>query len=145
MYKRQQLLTLNSLCEEYLALERGEIWRPAKTDQPRFTGEGWDEYNKLQEVTNRREILATEITGLDTLLKYTEYDGGIATIASAIYLYFRCCLDSVGVAEQVGLQPPHIRQLIFRLSQTAAKLWPESSSENELEPEPLFSFLLLQK
>lgn len=63
----------------------------------------------------RLNELEQEIEGLDTYLRYT-HDGGLATIASIVYLYHRLNLDSVGVADQLTLKPPHVRQLLWRLN-----------------------------
>jgi hypothetical protein len=36
-----------------------------------------------------------------------------------VYLYFRAELDSVGVSQEVGIKPPAVRQLLWKLN----KLW----------------------
>lgn len=71
-----------------------------------------------------------EIEGLDTLLRYTEKDGGAATVAAVAWLYYRVGMDSVGVGSELGLKPPHVRQILFRLHETAEKLWPSQAEGN---------------
>jgi hypothetical protein len=60
--------------------------------------------------------LEEEIEGLDTQARITA-NGGMAFVAGAAYLYFRCGLSSVGVAEALGIKPPHARMITHRLNE----------------------------
>jgi hypothetical protein len=93
----------------------------------------------------RRRELEIEIEGIDTYLRYTT-TGGADVIAAVVYLYFRAAIDSVGVGTELGLKPPHVRQTIWRLYQTARKLWPDSvqlktdeAAKNNTPEEPLWA------
>lgn len=66
----------------------------------------------------KQEDYEVEIEGLDTFLRYTERDGGAGVIAAVVYLYYRAGMDSVGVGEELGLKPPHVRQILWRLNET---------------------------
>lgn len=72
---------------------------------------------------------AIEIEGLDTYLRYTQ-TGGAGVVAAIVWLYYRVGMDSVGVGAELGLKPPHIRQTLWRLHETARKLWKESASKD---------------
>jgi len=64
--------------------------------------------------------LAEEIEGLDTVLVMEQ---NIATkVLMIAYLYYRLGLDSVEVAAECGIKPPHVRMLLLRLRTTAAEL-----------------------
>jgi hypothetical protein len=81
------------------------------------------EYVQSKDDERRKRVLEIEIAGLDTFLHYTSVaDSGVATIAAIVVLYYRLGMDSVGVAAELNLRPPHIRQVLLRLFQTAAKL-----------------------
>ncbi len=67
--------------------------------------------------------LETVIEGIDTYLRYSEH-GGADVVVSCVYLYYRVGMDSVGVASELGLKSPHVRQMLFRLHQTAKKVFP---------------------
>jgi hypothetical protein len=80
--------------------------------------------------------LDIEIEALDTYLSYTR-TGGADILAAIVYLYYRVGLDSVGVGIQLGLKPPHVRQILYRLNQT----WLDQMGQPEsAEPEfgPMF-------
>jgi hypothetical protein len=70
----------------------------------------------------RKQILQTQIQNVDTFLRYTEKDAGLATIAGCVSLYYRYCTDSVGVGLELHLKPNHVRQILCRLFETARKL-----------------------
>lgn len=99
-----------------------------------------------QEVTARKTLadLETEIEGLDTYIRYTR-NGGAGVLAQVVYLYYRCRLDSVGVGEETGLKPPHVRQLLYRLNVVWEQKFQQRKTgmPEELPPEPLFAFLTL--
>jgi len=62
--------------------------------------------------------LENEIQGHDTYLRYTE-NGGADVVAAIVYLYYRAGMDSVGVAAELGIKPPHVRQTLWRLHRVA--------------------------
>src|SRR5260370_889810 len=91
--KPERIATLGKLCKELVALKQSGA-EPARL-------------RKLQ----------VEISNLDTVIRF---DGCIAaTVVGVVNLYYRVGLDSVGVATELNLKPPHIRQLIWRL----ARVW----------------------
>lgn len=70
-----------------------------------------------------------EIEGIDTFLRYTQ-TGGAGVVAAIVWLYYRVGMDSVGVGAELGLKPPHVRQTLWRLHETARKMWPLQPTEN---------------
>lgn len=76
----------------------------------------------VQADSSRRQQLQLQIQNLDTFLRYTEKDAGLAIIASVVSLYYRYSADSVGVGIELNLKPPHVRQILSRLFETARKL-----------------------
>lgn len=86
------------------------------------------------EICNSKRIrdLEIEIEGIDTYLRIHE-NGGAGFIVSIVYLYYRVGMDSVGVGMELGLKPPHVRQTLWRLHQTAEKLFPASHAPVENE------------
>lgn len=75
-----------------------------------------------QETQKKIRSLETQIENLDTRLRFEQKDGGASLVTGAVFYFFRCGLDSVGAAEQLSVKPPLIRQIIWRLRQTWAKL-----------------------
>lgn len=92
---------------------------------------------ELVDCKTRRD-LEIEIEGIDTYLRYTT-TGGADVVAAIVYLYYRIGLDSVGVGAELGLKPPHVRQTLWRMFETAYKLWPDAGPKpvrkNCVEPE----------
>ena len=76
---------------------------------------------RYQDEQKRKRELEIEIEGIDTYLRISE-NGGADIIAAIVYLYYRTGYDSVGVAAELGLKPPHIRQTLWRMHQTAKRL-----------------------
>lgn len=70
----------------------------------------------------RKKMLAINIEGIDTFLRYTKNQAGLATVAAIVSLYYRVGLDSVGVAQELGLKPTHVRQTLWRLFRVAENL-----------------------
>jgi hypothetical protein len=102
---------------------------------------GFEDEVAVKATKDRLEELEIEVEGLDTYLRYTR-NGGAAVLAQVCYLYFRVGLDSVGVATECGLKPPHVRQLLYRMNE----VWKQKMSNRktgmpEFPPEPLFDFL----
>ena len=58
--------------------------------------------------------MEVEIENLDTLIRVTQ-KGTLATLAAVVVLYYRMRKNSVEVAEELQLKPPHVRMLLFRL------------------------------
>ncbi len=85
----------------------------------------------------RRKQLQVEIENLDTTIRYT-HDGGMATLAAVAYLYYRVRLDSVAVAAELELKPPHVRQILWRLDQLWKKRFNLDGTEKELAPPKLY-------
>lgn len=77
--------------------------------------------NRRWPVSRKRlKRLAREIESVDTFLRTTQHDGGAAILAATVYLYYRLGFDSVEVARELGLKPPHVRQILYRLARIAA-------------------------
>jgi hypothetical protein len=66
--------------------------------------------------------LENQIENIDTRLRFEAKDGGASLALGVAYFYFRLGNDSVAVGKQLGAKPPHIRQVVWRLRQTWAKL-----------------------
>jgi hypothetical protein len=116
--------TLHRLCIEYVQLKQRGVLKTEKEVDAEITKRYGQpplpfgvEYNKKLVESDRLRELEVEIEGLDTYLRYTR-TGGADVLAAIVYLYYRAGLDSVGVAIELGLKPPHVRQLLWRLWQT---------------------------
>ena len=59
-------------------------------------------------------MLKIQITNLDTRLLIDKTVAGIAV--RAVHLYYGAGLDSVAVADELGIKPPHVRALIWKLN-----------------------------
>src|SRR5579863_8506968 len=83
----------------------------------------------------RKRQLSLQIESLDTYLRYTEKDAGVGILARIPVLYYRVGFDSVGVALELNLKPPHIRQVLFQFFVVARLLSfiDERFSENPIE------------
>lgn len=135
--------TLDNLNAEYVHTQRTGVCTEEvvrRNTQP-VVHEMFEEERKILATAERLAELEVEIEGLDTYLRYTR-NGGAGVLAQVVYLYYRVGLDSVGVAGETGLKPPHVRQLLYRLNE----LWKEKFShvktgKAEFLPEPLFDFL----
>jgi hypothetical protein len=80
----------------------------------------------------RLKELQIEIEILDTQIR-TSREGGMALIAAICYLYHRLHLDSVGVAAELGIKPPHVRATLWRLNE----IWKTKFKDNAvLVPKP---------
>jgi hypothetical protein len=139
---------LERLCNEYVTLKRAGAC-PEMSDeelnaslvQPLVLPQYARRFIELK----RKRALEIEIEGIDTYLRYTA-NGGADVVAAIVYLYYRAGLDSVGVGAELGLKPPHIRQTIWRLHQTAEKIWGKEKTrvalpvekEIHVNMEPLF-------
>jgi hypothetical protein len=68
----------------------------------------------------RKRHLEIQIESRDTMVRIVERLAALVT--SIAYLYHRVKMNSVGVAEELGVKPPHVRQVLYRLDQIAAKV-----------------------
>lgn len=98
----QVTVVLDRLCREYVALKR----ETPVTDKQRA----------------RLKELESEIEGIDTFIRKNRTDGGLAFIASIVYLYYRSGLDSVGVGAELDIKPPLVRQTLYKLHLTWKRL-----------------------
>jgi hypothetical protein len=64
----------------------------------------------------RLKNLEMEIESLDTHLRTTQ-NGGLAVVAAICYFYHRLRWDSVGVALLLGVRPPYVRQILWKLNE----------------------------
>ena len=114
---------LDKLCAEYVEIQNNGM-KPGMTDKEWNTTkkqpymEFAEGQARIDDETKRIMYLEREISGIDTYLRISE-NGGADIVASIVYLYYRVGLDSVGVGMELGLKPPHVRQTLFRLHQTA--------------------------
>ncbi len=77
------------------------------------------EYAARKRIDPRDPILpklAIEIENMDTQLRFIRRPAEM--ICGVVYYYFRAKQDSPATAEALGLKPPHVRQIIWRLSRT---------------------------
>jgi hypothetical protein len=63
--------------------------------------------------------LGVVIENIDTQIRLNNDIG--AKVLSVVYLYYRCGMTSAQVGEELGLKPPHVRQILWRL----ARVWEE--------------------
>lgn len=89
---------LDKLCREYVAVKKKNALDP------------------------RVKKLQIEIEGLDTRIRFEGKDGGASLVLGVVYYYYRCGLDSVAVAKQLGCKPPQVRQILWRLARTWDKM-----------------------
>src|SRR5215471_21049979 len=90
----QKSTLLTALCKEYGALKRSQ--NPDR---------------------RRLRLLETEIENIDTQLRIL--DRGAALIVAVVYLYWRANQNSVYVAQELGIKPPHVRTILHRLGKTS--------------------------
>ncbi len=131
------MIVLDKLCEEYVEIK-------SKGLKPGITDKEWNESKqqpfmgfaegeaRYQDEKKRLKQLESEIEGIDTYLRISE-NGGADIVAAVIYLYYRTGYDSVGVGEELGIKPPHVRQTIYRLHQTAKRLESEGKFKGVAE------------
>jgi hypothetical protein len=75
-----------------------------------------------QEAQKQIRLLEQQIENADTRLRFEGKDGGAALVLGTVYYYYRLGMDSVGAGKALLVKPPHIRQIIWRLRQTWARL-----------------------
>lgn len=101
--------TLTRLCQRYVALKNGANPDP----------------KQLRE-------LEVEIENLDTVLRIAERGAGL--VLAAVYLYYRANFDSVGVATELGIKPPHVRTLLYRINQTWQRMQQPTTNPSHRPP-----------
>jgi hypothetical protein len=91
-----------------------------------------------QDAQKQIQQLENQIENLDTRLRFEQKDGGSTLVLGVAYFYFRLGQDSVAVGKQLGTKPPHIRQIVWRLRQTWAKLerWRQDPSTRPVPKAP---------
>jgi hypothetical protein len=130
------IVILDRLCAEYVTIKQKGLkpgmtdteWNASKNQPYMSFAEGEARY---QDELKRLRQLEVEIEGIDTYLRISE-NGGADILVAAVYLYYRVGMDSVGVASELGLKSPHIRQTLYRLHQTAKRLWPPNGNPSQM-------------
>ena len=117
MEQRFQVHTEGTLIERREALRQHAI-----AQCPRFAAK-LDELNaryvelgKQGAPPARLRRLEMQIENLDTVIR-TTHNGGMDYVAAVVFFYYRVRLDSVGVGLELGIKPPHVRVMLFRLHQ----------------------------
>jgi hypothetical protein len=64
--------------------------------------------------------LAINIENLDTVIRFNNQIA--AKTLMAAHLYFRCGLNSKEVSDEIGMKPPHVRVLLYRMRTVAWQL-----------------------
>lgn len=83
------------------------------------------------------EKISILIENRDTFIRESNNPtAGAGIIARVVYLYYRAGLDSVGVGQELGLKPPHVRQILWRLADTGARVSQCAESEAAASAEP---------
>jgi len=67
----------------------------------------------------RRRDLEIQIEALDTYIRTSQKDGGLALLAGCVQCFWREGLNSVECAERLHIKPPHVRQVLFCLRDAA--------------------------
>lgn len=78
------------------------------------------EYRNAETTPERKAELVPLIRGLDSARIVDRHPAAVA--AGCVWLYYRSAQDSVGVAAELGIKPPAVRQLLFRLDSVARGL-----------------------
>ena len=75
-----------------------------------------------------------QIENLDTRLRIDRNIAGI--VIRLLHLYYGAGLDSVGVATELGLKPPHVRALVWKLNWVWEKLNGNAKPRSRRRPRP---------
>jgi hypothetical protein len=95
-FMRQELTTrIDELCAKYVAAKRAGNFA-------------------------RERALSQKIEETDTQLRLIYQAPQV--LAGVVYYYWRCGLDSVAVGHQLGIKPPHVRGLLWRIGRVAGLL-----------------------
>jgi len=91
-----------------------------------------------QEICKRIRSLEIQIEALDTRLRFEQRDGGASLVTGIVFFYYRVGFDSVGTAKQLSIKPPQVRQTLWRLRNTWAKLelWAQNPSKRPVPKPP---------
>lgn len=111
----KKLAAMKKLCQEYVSL------KGSSPNDPRL------------------HVLEGEIENLDTQLRHINRPAEL--LIGIVYHYFRACLDSVGTGQALGIKPPSVRQTLWRLHRTWARmqagtLRQRATSKNAQPPAP---------
>jgi len=101
---------------ERIAVAQAKLMKYAETRIP-VLEKLCREYTELRKTNSdpeRAKILLMEIEGIDTYIRICRSGPGV--VARMVFLYYRTALDSVGVAQEVGVRPPLVRQTMYRLT-----------------------------
>lgn len=66
-------------------------------------------------LAREKEVSPNQIQSMDTRI-VLERRGIAAIFAAAVYLRYRCLWTSTDIANEIGLKPPHCRQLFYKLN-----------------------------
>jgi len=107
---------LADMCRQYGGI-KGQHFRYPREAEAKVPGEPLILDGTAQPFVRgeREKDLKVEIEAVDTYLRTTAKGGGVEVVAAIVYLYYRACLDSVGVGLELQIKPPHVRQILFRL------------------------------
>jgi hypothetical protein len=91
-----------------------------------------------QEICTRIRNLEIQIEALDTRLRFEQRDGGASLVTGIVFFYYRVGFCSVGTAKQLSIKPPQVRQTLWRLRNTWAKLelWAQNASKRPVPKPP---------
>jgi hypothetical protein len=91
-----------------------------------------------QEICTRIRNLEIQIEALDTRLRFEQRDGGASLVTGIVFFYYRVGFCSVGTAKQLSIKPPQVRQTLWRLRNTWAKLelWAQNPSKRPVPKPP---------
>jgi hypothetical protein len=64
--------------------------------------------------------LAAVIRNLDTLICFESRVAEV--VLGVVFFYWNCGADSVQVGQRLGIQPPHVRQILYKLGKTWKKM-----------------------
>jgi hypothetical protein len=126
-----------------LRARRARVRRVAISQHPRFNAtlnRLNSEYVQAQRdgvPRERLKELEIEIENLDTHIRTTR-NGGMDFVAAVVYLYYRVGLDSVGVGGELGLRPPHVRQILWKLRNVWKARFNEDGTRKGFKPKSYY-------
>jgi len=106
--------------QEKLALRRPEMIERIDSLCRKYVAQ-----KKCRGETQAVKDLAAVIRNLDTLICF---EGRVAEVVlGVVFFYWNCGLDSVEVGQRLGIHPPHVRQILYKLNKTWNKMQAEKS------------------
>ena len=93
LYLPKKTATLNRMCQRFVALKK----------DPTATRE------QLEKLSRQIETMDSEICVLH------KPDRGAEILAGIVHHYYGACLDSVGVATELGIKPPAVRRTLWSM------------------------------